>query len=262
MSSRGGERGGRISVLNNQFYTSPPLAAVGRLYPTRCTATMVTRTIAVTAAHCLYNLQAPVGYVRDVSIWPGATFRGGRSTGPYGEWTASNWWVPDGYKAGDEGLDYGLVSFRQTTADGRYLGDVVGMWSITYNLQFRSQERVQGIGYPAEGFWAQPANGLGWAQFACDSTWDGYWERDAFASISSSNTAFVYADCTMNGGSSGGPWFRQRPDGIWTIGAIEARGRCYPDKQNSQGRCVPYARFAVAPYLDYRFGQFWDSIVG
>ena len=241
---------GRASQLSWHGWPSSLSSAVGKILAVKangsgssCSGTVVSRTLMLTAAHCLYDN----GYHRQITFAPSATAAAdGSLVLPQGKWAASNWWVPEGYKSGDMSLDYGLVEIPPV--GGRYIGDVVGMWSITPGLQWYTGRPVYLMGYAASGFWATAKGFFGNGQYACDVKWDEGYSR-------SGNGYDIWASCPMNGGASGGPWFTTGPDGRWTIGGVNSR--CYDPAGT---KCTPYGSHLISSYIDNRFYTFWNSV--
>ena len=77
-----------------------------------CTGTVVARGIVLTAAHCLYDLKAGA-YYRKMAFIPAqasndiASDDPGDVKAPYGTWATTSWWVPDTYRDGTNGPDWG-----------------------------------------------------------------------------------------------------------------------------------------------------------
>ena len=246
---------GRASQLTWNGWPSQLSPAVGKILAIKanglgsaCTGTVVSRTLMLTAAHCLYE----GGYHRKITFAPSATAAGdGSLVLPYGKWEASNWWVPEAYKAGDMSFDYGLVEIPPV--GGRYLGDVTGSWSITPGLKWANGRHAYLMGYPATGFWATAAGYFGNGQYGCDVNWDEGYSR-------SGSGYDLWATCTMNGGASGGPWFVEGADGRWTIGGVNSR--CYGPVDANGKACVPKANYMISSYIDNRFYDFWNLVNG
>jgi hypothetical protein len=209
-----------------------------------CSGTVVTRTLLLTAAHCVYDHRS--GFHTRILFTPGMTAGG---LGSYGVWEARRWWAPRGYLAGDDSQDYALVEFGPQA--GRYIGDVTGTWTIHFGQPWPRGRRVYAAGYPASGFWNTAAGFLGRGQYACDTTYDRY------ASLGSGYE--LWLPCTMNRGSSGGPWFGQLANGQWTI--VGVNSKCWgPNMHDPDRYCDPYSYNLRSPYLDSRFLAFWQSI--
>ena len=248
------------SGLAWQGWPSPLTPSVGKIEfvkadgrQSSCSGTVVTRTLVLTAAHCLYDARAG-GYDRAVYFAPGMYLNqdlGSYST-PYGVWTAVNYWVPGPWAQGDAAFDYGLIEFAPSA--GGAIGDIVGTNSITAGIRWGMGARVYAMGYPASGFWSTVQGLYGRSQYACDTTWD-YQQ----ATIGSGYE--LWLSCSMNGGASGGPWFVQLNDGSWTIGGVN--DRCFgPNMDSPTAYCTPYSYYMRASYFDERFLGFWQYVQG
>lgn len=237
------------------------MSAVGKIYMTKpngtggvCSGTVVARNLVLTAGHCLTNSGAANPYVNFV---PGHTWSNAADpssiSAPYGIWrtTSQHYWVPTGWLYGDDAaLDWGLIEYGPD-ANGRYIGDYVGSWSITPSIRFGRGAHIYVVGYPHSGFWntAQGYNGRG--QYGCDTNWDA--EGGYIGTGYELRTA-----CYMNGGASGGPWFVQLGNGSWTIGGVS--NRCLGPSIDAERYCQPYSDYLRSTYLEQRFVEFWNGV--
>jgi len=185
------------SRATNTFY---PYRAAGKLFFTIgtssfvCSASMIKRGIAVTAAHCVANY----GQSQFYSGWqyvPG--YRNGSA--PYGTWTVYQAWIKTAYYNGTDGCAvYGVVCpddvavlILNTDATGGYVGATTGWFGYWYGGGFTSGglTEVTQLGYPV---------GLNNGS---------YMERtDSYGYTSAANSNNTIIGSNMNGGSSGGPW--------------------------------------------------------
>jgi hypothetical protein len=219
-----------------------------------CTATVIGRALLITAAHCIWSAEDG-GYATAVVFAPGVTWNDFNNPDksdirtPLGVWGATHWWVPQGW-ANDNtaaGFDYALVEINPASTG--YLSDFTGgAWSATWNISYGSSTHIYIAGYPANGYWGTLAGGLGRGQYGCDATIDGSYrnENGGYA---------IWAPCSMNQGSSGGPWFVQLNDGSWTIGAVTSR--CYDSTGN---KCAPWAEAQLGTFLGRGFGEFFNAV--
>jgi hypothetical protein len=261
------------SSLSWEGFPSSLMAPVGKIEFQKpngenyvCSGTVVTRTLVLTAAHCIYSTEHGAYNPLNTELFaPGTTWgnnpadRSSRQF-PYGAWRANNMWVPNGYKPGsDESQDYGLIEFAPASrgqnyggpaANGSYIGDTVEAWNVTPNIRWGGGARVYSVGYPASGYWGTADGHFGNGQYACDSLWD-----DAGGTGYSDQVGTgweLWTKCAMNGGSSGGPWFVQLSDGTWTIGGVNDTCLVSP--------CTPYSQWLSASYFDNRFLSFWNAV--
>ena len=248
------------STLNWQGWPSSIAPTVGLLamqYPLghgTCSATVVDRSLLVTAAHCLYN-PAAGGFATAIIFLPGMTWDNAADPDsvkmPWSYWNASNWWVPEGWRQNaDLALDYGLVEIPP--AQSGPISQFTGTWTIQTGIRWGEGARVYTMGYPSSGFWdtAQGYNGRG--QYACDTVWSPPY----YGAIGSGYE--LWSSCTMNRGSSGGPWFVQLNNGSWVIGGVTSQ--CFGADMTPDNYCNPYSSHSRAAYLDGRFLEFWNAV--
>ena len=258
LQAAGIARGPAASTINWQGFPNRLIPAVGLLvirYPNgvgTCTATVITRTLVLTAAHCVYNRKAG-GEAQSFAFAPGLTWDNLDAKTyrtPYGIWAAGsqNWWAPRGYLDRlDPGLDFALVEFGPQPG---WLSSTTGSFTASWNLRY-TRVRQYIVGYPSDGFWSTRAGAWGFGQYACDSTYDGNWERLGSGYL-------LWTACTMNRGSSGGPWFIQLSNGTWTIGAVTSQ--CSGPVISADKYCVPWSNYSRGSYLNDNFRAFWRSV--
>ena len=262
----------RLNVLNWNGFRSRLLPAVGRIWVIRageaelipyCTGTVVTRTLVVTAGHCVVNADTNGvhPYHTRILFVPGQTWNDPQSTtlddirAPWGVWEARAWWTPRCFREDTCELDWGLIEIAPK--NGQFIGDVVGSWPIRYNVRFNDGAHVYSVGYPAEGFWQTVRGHEGRGQYACDDTWRG----GAWLPVSGGGYD-VWIKCPMNGGASGGPWFVQLAAGSWVIAGVN--NWCNDDNTSDDEPgtyCTPVSSDMRSFIFDGRFGVFWNSVL-
>jgi hypothetical protein len=209
-----------------------------------CSGTVVSRSLVLTAAHCVYKS----GYHTEIAFVPAMKQNGTSYTAPYGEWTATRWWAPDAYtKQGDGSQDFALIEIAPL--NGRQIGDVVGMFSIAYGPGAFSNGRTYVVGYPASGWFASDGrNGL--TQYACDSTYE---------SNSKIGTGYLlWSACYLNRGASGGPWFVPMANGTWSVAGVNSQ--CDGFIVDATHYCDPYATRLSTSYFSDRILSFWNTV--
>jgi hypothetical protein len=252
--------------LSWQGFPSTVSVPVGKIQMTSpsgrsgsCSGTVVSRSLVLTAGHCLYSHKAgDTGYMSAVYFAPGSTWDNyadpSSITTPWGVWKAApgyggNYWVPNEYIQGDPAFDYGLIEFAPAP---NYIGDVTGSWNITTGIQWGYGARAYLMGYPASGHWATANGGYGRGQYACDSLYDAQYSAIG-------NGYELWFTCTMNGGASGGPVFVLLDNGTWTIGGVN--DRCWgPNMNDPKNYCTPYSDYLRSSYFDSRFLTFWQTV--
>ena len=158
-----------------------------------CSASLIKRGIAVTAAHCVANYGKKQFYTN----W---NFRPGYRNGsaPYGTWSVKQAWVLTAYYNGTDSCavagivctdDVALLILN--TQAGAYPGTSTGWYGYGYGGYgyVSNITEITQLGYPA---------GLDNATLM---------ERDdSYGYVSSGNSNNTVIGSNMNGGSSGGPW--------------------------------------------------------
>jgi V8-like Glu-specific endopeptidase len=187
---------GGVTATNTMY----PYRAAGKLFFNIngagyiCSASLIKRGIAVTAAHCVANYGASQFY----SGWqfvPG--YRNGAA--PYGTATVYQAWIKTAYYNGTDGCyQYGVICpddvailILNTNSAGGYVGSSTGWFGYGWNgFGFtQGQTHITQLGYPA---------GLDNAAFMERN------DSSGFTNSTYSNNTIIGSN--MNGGSSGGPW--------------------------------------------------------
>jgi hypothetical protein len=161
-----------------------------------CSGSVVTdgaagRALALTAGHCVYDDVAnafATNWMFVPAFDSSPTFT--CSATVYGCWTASALLTTTGWANGDFNHDIGFAVLGTGTKGGQ-VDDVVGAQGIAFSTNHPTT--VHAFGYPA----ATPYNGTDLIYCAGNDAKDSYGGSSAYS-----------VSCTMNGGSSGGPWFR------------------------------------------------------
>jgi hypothetical protein len=237
-------------------FLETPLAPVGKLViawgeeRATCTATAVTATLVLTAAHCVFDEEN--GLASEVTFVPGATFDRDdihSLAAPFGTWSAARTFVPNGYAAGDASQDYALVEMAPR-ADGRTIGTAVQVFPVNPWHRFRKGSRVYAVGYPSSGYWDTADGAYGNGQYACDSRYGGHASR-----IDGGRE--VWVSCVMNRGSSGGPWLAHTSNG-WSV--VGLNNRCFGDGMGSATYCDPVSYWVRSSILGGRFARFFADV--
>ena len=203
---------GTSTLANATPVTSYPFRATGRLWMKFsdgwyiCTASMISKNIVLTAAHCVHNYgQKAAGYASEVWYYPAQyTGSNGAQATPYGTFKATKWRVLSPYYNGTDTCtqtgvvcnnDVATVVLAKNSA-GKYAGDVTGWYNYGWNgysyTGFFGSTVVQlhQLGYPAaldSGMDMERTDGAGWYYAS------GYLKNTQLGSA-------------QTGGSSGGPW--------------------------------------------------------
>jgi V8-like Glu-specific endopeptidase len=240
-----------------QGFPSAPLSQVGKIFEVKngrwfeqCSGTLITATLVLTAGHCVYDIESHT-YFDALYFVPGGSYNASagavKMNEPYGVWKGYAWWTTGRYQSsGDSGLDWGLIELQPE--NGVFPGRALGSFQVRYSLSWPVGTPVYEVGYPASGVWRTTNYLLGRSQYACDTTYDSYQALPSGFGLVSR--------CAMNGGASGGPWFRNI-NGTWYVAGIN--DLCTP-KTGDDG-CAPYSTQLISNYFDDRFGSFFNSIV-
>ena len=107
--------------------------------------------------------------------------------------------------------------------------------------------QVYAVGYPASGVWRSPGYAEGRDQYECDAGYAGFRALDGGYGL--------YLPCSMNGGSSGGPWLRFY-NGQWVIAGIN--NLCSPPGADT---CSPYSTWVISSLFNNNFPAFWNGVI-
>jgi Trypsin len=216
-----------------------------------CSATVISRDVVLTAAHCVVNPATGTRY--NQFLFVPAQYR---YSAPYG-----NWWDTDGkstYWTGfldntDTGygpLDYAMIKFPANSS-GQYLGDVVGWFNPLLNSQASA---VITEGYSTAGYFDLANGGLCSRAFNNDTCIPVYSRSDIRAwseTPSGSGKYDIGFGAIGSPGTSGGPIFEWN-NGDWWLASVNSHfqfahtvcnGTCSPDT-------VWYFKEEWGPYLD------------
>lgn len=257
-----------LNDLIAQGFTNPLMGAVGALWADGrqvCSGTLIARGVVLTAAHCIYENGAssntPSGYFQGVLEFnPGQTwFEGYELRNPvYGTWSAKSWWVTQGWADNDPGVDWGLIELYPD-ANGNYPGDTVGNFVARANIPYSAGTHAYLVGYPREGIFSTIDFHTGLGQYFCGVTWNEATIPSGGAR--SGSNVFLAYNCSMTGGSSGGPIFVELSDGSWVVGGVNNQADLCDGCV--RGTATPYyANWVETAYFDDRIVQFWNSIFG
>ncbi|MGV9598157.1 trypsin-like serine peptidase [Streptosporangium sandarakinum] len=166
-----------------------------------CSATAVTgdnESTVITAGHCVRMGGA---FHTNWVFVPG--YADGRR--PYGTWVATALYTTPQWNNGED-VNYDVAAAVVAPLDGRSLTDVVGGQGVSFNQPRR--QRMHAFGYPA----AAPYDGSKLVYCAGQTFDDFMMSRD------------IGLNCTMNGGSSGGPWLTgfDESTGLGTVNSVNS----------------------------------------
>jgi V8-like Glu-specific endopeptidase len=217
------------ALINNGSY-NPGFATIVRLYCNNgctqnahngyCSGTLVRPGLVLTAAHCIYDndpSDGDVGQVLDntnVIVTPGVDQR---SIANFGKWGVTAQYVPQGWKNGDQSLDWGIVVLAPDSSN-RYAGDYAGTEAATWGATIRQGDGIWNLGYAGDGPFNTLRYAFGDAQSFC-------WSSTLLGTVADPNGVnhwTLVCDCDMNRGSSGGPVFARVNSAWYIVGANNA----------------------------------------
>lgn len=171
-----------------------PQSAIGKLFfstPTgtaTCTASLIGQRVAVTAAHCCYDVSAGAFY-SDFTFMP--DYRNGAA--PFGAWTWTFARVVGSYRtAPSRGNDICMIRFGTDTA-GFYPGDYTGWLGSSWGAGFF--RNAHAVGYPGN---------IGGGEYMELCTSQTNRPNRGCTRLNTINMG-----CSMTYGASGGPWITQ-----------------------------------------------------
>lgn len=190
-----------VNASGNNTVNFYPYRAAGKLFfkigtgSFVCSASMVQRGLAVTAAHCVANYGAKQFY----SAWQFVpAYQNGSA--PFGTWTVAKAWILTAYYAGTDNCfqagvicpDDVAILVLKPNGVKKYAGDYTGYFGVGWNgysFNGSAQALISQLGYPVA------LNG-GSVMERNDS--------QGFTNAGMSNNTIIGS--LMTGGSSGGPW--------------------------------------------------------
>lgn len=122
----------------------------------RCTASLISRSILVTAGHCVHmGGTGSAGWIRSGTFYP--AYRNGESP-LYGSATASGVVTTSGwYSQGalDQGYDVGLVVLNKRTGTTTQIGDYTGWFGACFHYCLQNFWHTSQLGFPANYYAGQ-----------------------------------------------------------------------------------------------------------
>lgn len=236
-------------------------AMVDGTWEAKCSGTVVDTDLVLTAGHCVTDRYNGNAYRQRIAFVPGQSWDDPSSKdpsdirAPHEVWEASNWWAPDSYRSGDGGPDWGLIEIQPHGT--KHIGSVGDRWRILTGLDLNPGQPLWLAGYPAMGYWSTVKGREGRGLYACASAWgDTDWKV-----LPARGGVEYQADCTMNGGASGGPWLTKLPTGEWVIIGVTNTCDDKNKRDDAPGTyCTPISTHLHTVEFDERFQSFWANV--
>jgi V8-like Glu-specific endopeptidase len=198
----------RRRISNTTAFPFRVIGALGyRPDNTICTGTVIYKSAVLTAAHCVYDIDAedwaPVTYFA-----PARYVRGSSYYNPYGYWLTDYMTVPNTYtKTGSGSFDYAVITLKKVNLlySPKFIGDHIGYAGLAEVAGYDDAKLDASTitGYPAD------LNGgrQMWTMGKCNSGFIDavlYW-RDTFGTPPDwmKPNVITFYDCDITGGTSG-----------------------------------------------------------
>ncbi|GAA2448283.1 hypothetical protein [Streptomyces macrosporus] len=185
--------------------------------------------LVATAGHCVHAGKEG-GWFRNIAFVPAYNDKGHSSANvdsapyqdvaPYGVYWATwaqttDYWISQGTESGGGGAqeDFAVLHVQPEQKTGKSLEETVGA-ALPINFDAPEMARISGVsnyGYPA----APPYDGV--LMYTCT-------DRPTRLTIDPSAPTMYRIGCTMTGGSSGGSWLAEGPDGEPEIVSVTSIG--------------------------------------
>ncbi|MCB1480077.1 MAG: trypsin-like peptidase domain-containing protein [Rhodobiaceae bacterium] len=167
----------------------------------RCTGTVISRNIVITAAHCVYDLETNE-WAKSVTFFPGLS---GKSA-PMGYFKAENWSIQKGYVDSTAAVDGNQVIHDMAIIEfSQDIGNTTGWLAVGYNLNL-------------------PPFVANIVQYPADKEGHLMWRSSCPVEAKDISEYFLTYECDTYGGSSGSSVYDYIDDNTRTIYAIHSRG--------------------------------------
>ena len=215
------------SEIESTPVTGFPYRATGKLYVRHgeqwqvCTASLIKKSVLITAAHCVHKFGQGNAGLADQVLWAPANTDDFNNPGPWGFYEATSWLVPKPYFNGTDTCTHVGVICNNDIAtvvllpkNGTYAGNKLGGWysygwdgySFAKSPTFGGSTvaSITQLGYPVtfdDGYQMQRNDSFG--KYVKERGGNGKWLQN------------VQLGSPMLGGASGGPWlvnFGTEPD--------------------------------------------------